>query len=171
MPPLPPALRKASRPRESSKSAARARCWFTLPRDASVVLVGPDQPLYLTTSGSATTICSQSSQGEGWPAAPNKSSPPAICTSSGIQLPAAIRDRPTRSWRRAAGGDIPAPESSLPGCTILDSDSRPTTLDQDWVRVCGYLASNSVREQGPLSVRVPVGRLFHGGYHGTPNIS
>jgi hypothetical protein len=30
-----------------------------------------------------------------------------------------------------AGGNIPAPESSLPGCTILNSDSRPTTLDQD----------------------------------------
>jgi NAD(P)-dependent dehydrogenase (short-subunit alcohol dehydrogenase family) len=33
---------------------------------------------------------SVSSRGEGWPAAPNKSSPPAICTSSRIQLPAAI---------------------------------------------------------------------------------
>ena len=55
--------------------------------------------------------------------------------------------------RNRRAGDIPAPESSLPGCTILDNDSRPATLDQDWVRVCGYLASNSAREQGPLSVR------------------
>src|SRR5690348_7063799 len=42
------------------------------------------------TSGSAAKIWFQSSPGEGWPVASNKFSPPAISTSSGIQLPPAI---------------------------------------------------------------------------------
>ena len=43
-----------------------------------------------STSGSASTSCSQVIHGEWRPASPNRLTPPAISTSSGIQLPAAM---------------------------------------------------------------------------------
>ena len=43
------------------------------------------------TSGSARTSASQRIPGECFPASPNRLTPPAFSTSSGIQLPAAIR--------------------------------------------------------------------------------
>ena len=76
------------------------------------------------TSGSAATNSSHLSQGECWPACPNRFSPPAISTSSGIQLPPAISGSiHSHSWRRPTRRSHSAPSAQTISVALAISDT------------------------------------------------